>query len=71
MELIMYSTNCPRCKTMAMQMDKKKLSYAIHTDVAEMESLGIRSVPALCVDGELMTYEKSMQWIAGQKEGMK
>ena len=71
MEVIMYSTNCPRCKTMAMQMDKKKLSYAVCTDVAEMESLGIHSVPALCVDGKVMTYEKSMQWIAEQKEGTK
>ena len=71
MDIIMYSTNCPRCKTMAMQMDKKKLSYAVRTDVNEMENLGIRSVPALCVDGKLMTYEQSMQWIAKQKEETK
>lgn len=70
MNVIMYSTNCPRCKTLGMMLDKKKIPYAVNTNISDMEKLGLASVPALEVDGELMTYEEAMRWTASQQEGL-
>jgi len=70
LNVTMYSTGCSRCKTLGMMLDKKHISYSVNSDVDEMVNLGLASVPALDVDGELMTYEKAMQWVASQQEGL-
>ena len=49
-------------------MDKKNISYKTNTDVDEMERLGLRSVPAISVDGKLMDYNQAMDWVASYRE---
>lgn len=68
MNVTMYSTGCPRCKVLGMMLNKKNIPYSVNNNLQDMERLGLASVPALDVDGELMTYETAMQWVANQKE---
>ena len=68
MSVTMYSTGCPRCKTLGMMLNKKNISYTVNESLADMEKLGLASVPVLDVDGELLTYEKAMQWVASRQE---
>lgn len=70
MSVTMYSTGCPRCKTLGMMLNKKNISYTVNDSLEDMEKLGLASVPVLDVDGELLTYEKAMQWVVSQQEGL-
>ena len=62
MEVILYSTGCSRCKTLAMMLDKAKVPYDVNTCVEAMKALGMKTVPGLSVDGNLMNYEQAMLW---------
>lgn len=68
MNIILYSTGCPRCKTLSMLLYKKHIQYTINSDIQTMENLGILSVPVLSVDGQLMPYNEAVQWVNNQGE---
>lgn len=63
-----YTTDtCPRCKVLKTKMDAKGIPYKLITDIKEMKSLGIMSVPYMQVDdGELMDFAKANAWINEQ-----
>lgn len=63
MEIILYSTHCPRCNIIATKLKQKKLNYTEVTDVEEMKKLGITSAPYLSVDGKLMDFSEANNWI--------
>ena len=58
-----YSTGCPRCRVLKAKLEQKGIEYDECHDVEKMQSMGIKSVPMLCVDGELMTFEKAIKFI--------
>ena len=54
MKVILYKgVTCPKCKVIAAKLDKKGISYEACTDIDEMLSKGIKTVPTLDVDGVL------------------
>ena len=63
MELILYTTHCPKCSVLEKKLAKKGLNYTEFTSVPEMIEKGISSVPVLSVNGELLPFEKANQWI--------
>ena len=63
MELILYTTHCPKCSVLEKKLSKKNLEYAENTSIEEMQALGISTVPVLSVNGELLPFEKANQWI--------
>lgn len=63
MELILYTTHCPRCYVLEKKLNLKNLEYTEVTSINDMEKLGIVAVPVLSVDGELLPFEKANQWI--------
>ena len=63
MELILYTTHCPKCSVLEKKLAKKNLSYIENTSIEEMQGLGISTVPVLSVNGELLTFDKANQWI--------
>lgn len=63
MEVKLYSTNCPRCKVLEKKMEKASIDYVKNTDVEEMLSKGIMSAPYLEVNGELMDFNESVEWL--------
>lgn len=63
MNLILYSTGCPKCKVLKTKLDAKNMNYEVIDNVVEMRSLGISSVPVLSVDGKLLQFMEANQWI--------
>ena len=55
---------CPKCKVVAMKLDKKGIDYNIITDVDYMLAHGVTSIPTLEVDGQRFVDVKACNdWI--------
>lgn len=65
MEIIFYSTHCPRCKVLEAKLKEKNVEYIECNDVEEMEKKKISSVPCLEIDGEIMDFGKAIKWVNG------
>ena len=63
MEVIFYSTNCPKCKVLMAKMKQKGIEYKEINDVDFMLSKGIKSAPALEIDGKVMDFTESVKWV--------
>lgn len=68
MEIVLYSTHCPRCSVLEKKLKKKQLHYTEVTDVEVMKKMGLKSAPALQVDGgKLMNFQEANDWINAQE----
>lgn len=63
MNVVMYSTGCPKCKILKKKLDEKKVVYEEETDVEKMKSKGIDRVPVLEVDGKLFSYSEAVKLV--------
>lgn len=63
MEVILYSTGCPKCSVIKKKLDAKGIEYTENNDVDIMLALGISRVPVLSVDGELLSFVEANQWV--------
>lgn len=68
MNVILYSTNCPRCKMLKSKLDDKRVIYSIVNDVDKMLSMGMAVVPVLEVDGVRMDFKEAINWINNDKQ---
>ena len=66
MEVIFYSTNCPKCKVLMAKMKQKGINYKEINDVDFMLSKGIKAAPALEINGKVMDFTESVKWVNGQ-----
>lgn len=63
MEIILYSTGCPKCNVLKKKLDDQNIGYSENTNIETMTSLGIEQVPVLSVDGDLMDFSQANIWI--------
>lgn len=63
MDVILYSTNCPRCVVLKKGLDKNNIKYEVVSDEDEIVELGISSIPVLEVDGKRMEYPEAFNFI--------
>lgn len=63
MKVILYSTDCPRCKVLENKLDEKNIEYELCKDVGEMRRLKFLDAPKLSVDGELMDFLEGVKWV--------
>ena len=61
--VIFYTTGCPKCAVMKKKLDLAQISYEENSDIDEMRCLGMKSAPALSVDGVLMDFGKAVKWL--------
>lgn len=66
MEVIFYSTNCPKCKVLMTKMKQKGINYKEINDIEFMLSKGIKSAPALEINGIIMDFIESVKWVNNQ-----
>lgn len=64
--IILYTTNCPKCKVVETKLNNLNISYTTCTDVDKMIELGIQSAPALEVNGTLMDFKQTINWLKEQ-----
>lgn len=63
MEIILYSTHCPRCNVLKTKLLQKKIPFIENNNVDEMTELGLQSAPALCIDGIILDFTEAVEWI--------
>ena len=68
MNVILYSTGCPRCKILKSKLDKKGITYSVIDNVDKMLSMGMVVVPVLEVDGVRMNFKEAINWINNDKQ---
>ena len=66
MNVVVHSTNCPKCKVLESKLAAKQIPYEVNTDVEEMRKLGIMQAPMLEVDGDLRDFASAIAWVNGQ-----
>lgn len=63
--MVLYSTNCPKCKILKEKLDSKHIEYEINSDIDKMISLGFTHVPILEVSGKYLNFAEAMKYIGG------
>ena len=59
--IVLHTTNCPRCIVLKEKLNACKLSYSINEDIDIMFQKGIKHVPILEVDGELLDFAAAVR----------
>lgn len=63
MNVILYSTGCPKCNIIKKKLADAQIDYTVVEDIDVMLSKGLKDVPWLEVDGVLMNFIDSSKWI--------
>ena len=63
MEVILYSTHCPRCNVIEQKLKSKNVNFTEVNNVEEIEQKGFKQVPMLEVDGEIMDFVTANKWV--------
>lgn len=61
--LILYTTHCPKCTILEKKLNAKKVSYSICEDVEKMKALGIQFAPMLAIEGKLLSFSDAVQYV--------
>lgn len=64
--VILYSTNCPKCKILESKLVQKNITFEIVTGedaVNAISGKGFMSAPLLEVEGEDMEFGKAIKWV--------
>ena len=67
MEVILYTTHCPRCTVLEKKLNEANVSYEENTNIDEMVSLGLTTAPALKVGDEIMNFSQAVAWVNKQE----
>lgn len=63
MNVILFSTGCPKCKVLKKKLDDKDIEYTIDSNVDKMLEMGIMEVPVLVVDDRTLDFSNAVAWV--------
>jgi len=63
MNVILYSTHCPRCVVLEEKLEDADIEFELIEDQNIMQEKGFMSAPMLEVDGQVMDFVKANKWI--------
>ena len=63
MDVIFYSTHCPKCKVLESKLREKNISFVENNDTKTMTQKGFTTVPMLEVDGVIYNFKEAVEWI--------
>lgn len=66
MTVTLYTTHCPKCKTIETKLKQKGIEYSEVTNVEEMTRRGFKGAPTLEVDGKIYNFGDANRWIMNQ-----
>lgn len=69
MKVVFYSTGCVNCNSLAAKLNAKHIEYEVCSDMDIITQKGLMSVPALEVDGVIMTNKQANEWLKSYEEG--
>lgn len=67
MNIVLYSTHCPRCTVLEKKLEAKGIKFEVETSVDNMLALGITQVPMLRVDDKLLNFAEANTWVNNQR----
>ena len=67
MEVILYSSNCPKCNILEKKLRQANIDFTLVQDVDLMIAKGFMSAPMLEVDGQAMDFGQANNWIKEQE----
>ena len=67
MDVILYTTKCPKCNVLEAKLKNKNISYLAVSDIEIMKEKGFMQAPVLEVDGVTMDFVIANNWINAQK----
>ena len=66
MNVVLYSTHCPKCNVLSTKLNQKSINYEEINDVDVMAQKGFTAVPMLEVDGVVYDFKAAVEWIGAQ-----
>lgn len=67
MDIILYTSHCPKCKVLEVKLQKAKVDYKEveinQNNIDYLISNGIMSAPCLKVDGEMLEFTKALEFL--------
>lgn len=70
MNIIVYTTGCPRCKILEKTLVAAGIDYIAVSDVEEIVRKGFDTVPQMVVEGrDTMDFKAAMNWIKERSNG--
>lgn len=66
MNIVLYSTHCPRCNVLESKLKQKNISFEENNDVDLMVEKGFVTAPVLEIDGVAFDFKEAVDWIGGQ-----
>lgn len=63
MNVVLYSTHCPKCKILETKLKQKNIPYEEVNDVDVMLSKGFSTAPMLEVDNVVYGFKDAADWI--------
>lgn len=63
--VILYTLNCPKCMVLERKLKQNHISFETNDSVEEMTKLGIKTAPALSIDGgkTIMDFSTAIKWV--------
>ena len=66
MNIILYTTHCPKCTVLTKKLNAKNVQYTECADIEQMRDKGIDQVPVLEIDGRLLNFSEANAWVNEQ-----
>lgn len=63
MNVVLYTTHCPKCTILEKKLKDKEINFEEITDIDVMLEKGFMNAPTLEVDGEAMSYMDAIKWV--------
>ncbi len=67
MNVVLYTTHCPKCEVLAQKLTLKNVKYTVCDDIDKViatgERIGIMSAPFLKIEDEYMDFSKAVKWL--------
>lgn len=63
MNIILYTTHCPRCVVLESKLKQKDIEYTSCEDINIMSEKGFMQAPMLEVDNKVMDFKTANNWI--------
>jgi len=61
----LFSTKCPKCNTLEMQLLQKKIDFKTETNMQEVIDAGYMEAPVLKVDNNYYNFSEAIKWVRG------
>jgi len=63
MNVILYTTHCPKCRILESKLKQKNIPYKTIEDVEIIKQKGFITVPMLEVENTIMDFTTANKWI--------